>query len=95
MASSDGRYVAFSSPATNLVPRDTNDHWDAFLWDRRTETTRRVSVNSSGRQGRRDSDATWVSPNGRLVGFDSVSANLVEGDVNGHLDVFVWDRGTS
>lgn len=93
--SASGRYVAFSSAATNLVPRDTNDHWDAFLWDRRTETIRRVSVNSSGRQGRRDSDATWVSPNGRFVGFDSVSANLVEGDVNGRLDAFVWDRGTS
>ncbi|MBW3662784.1 MAG: hypothetical protein KY469_06765 [Actinobacteria bacterium] len=49
--SADGRYVAFWSAATNLVPNDTNDEWDLFVRDRHTGQTTRVSVSSHGEQG--------------------------------------------
>src|SRR3712207_3259123 len=42
--SDDGRYVAFTSSATNLVANDTNDRTDVFVRDRQTGTTERVSV---------------------------------------------------
>jgi len=48
---SDGRYVRLHSHASNLVLGDTNDSWDAFVHDRRTEITARVSVDSAGGQG--------------------------------------------
>jgi hypothetical protein len=49
--SGNGRYVVFDSSAANLVRGDTNGAEDVFLRDRRTQTTRRVSVSSSGKQG--------------------------------------------
>ena len=52
--SSDGRYVAFSSDASNLVPGDTNDSPDVFVRDRKLGTTRRVSVSSTETQGNGD-----------------------------------------
>ena len=87
-----GRYVAFSSDATNLVGRDTNRAVDIFVRDRRTKTTRRVSVGGSGRQGNGDSIWPSMSANGRFVAFTSTATNLVRGDTNGVSDVFVRDR---
>src|SRR3989442_15756675 len=49
--SADGRFVAFTSDATNLVPGDTNGAEDVFVHDRLTGTTERVSVDSTGTQG--------------------------------------------
>src|SRR6188472_4693006 len=49
-ASADGRYVAFSSWADNLVPDDANDNSDIFVRDLQTGTTRLVSVASDGTQ---------------------------------------------
>src|SRR5690606_38895837 len=46
--SGDGRYGAFASAASNLVPGDTNGHWDVFVHDRGTGQTSRVSVASGG-----------------------------------------------
>src|SRR5262249_16806999 len=48
--SADGRYVAFVSGATNLVPGDTNGVFDVFVRDRQTGTTERISVASDGTQ---------------------------------------------
>ena len=42
--SSDGRYIAYHSAATNLVTSDTNVRIDVFLYDTQTATTTRVSV---------------------------------------------------
>jgi Tol biopolymer transport system component len=92
--SADGRYVAFLSSASNLVPGDTNGTYDIFLRDRQTGTTERVSVDSSGVQGNDGSLDLAISGDGRLVAFRSHASNLVPGDTNGTDDVFVHDRLT-
>lgn len=92
--SQNGRYVAFSSWATNLVPGDTNGEKDIFVHDRDTGVTERVSVNSDAIQGNSDSDVPSISQDGRYVAFQSWANNLVPGDTNGAIDVFVHDRNT-
>jgi len=89
--STDGRFVAFSSGAGNLVPGDTNAATDVFLRDRQSGTTERVSLASDGTQGDRESYVGWVSHDGRLVAFQSVAQNLVPADTNTTSDVFVHD----
>jgi len=91
--SADGRYVAFQSYAFNLVPGDTNGA-DVFVHDRQTGVTERVSVNSAGNQANSDSWSPAISADGRYVAFDSGASNLVAGDTNYALDVFVHDRQT-
>jgi TolB protein len=78
--SPDGRFVAFSSKATNLVPGDSNQASDVFLRDRSKNTTIRVSVSSSDMEGDGASRSADVSPDGRLVVFESLSSNFAEGD---------------
>jgi Tol biopolymer transport system component len=90
--SADGRFVAFTSAAANLVPGDANVKNDAFVHDRKTGKTRLVSVNSSGVQGTGNSFPDSISANGRWVAFTSDAGNLVANDNNGVLDVFVHDR---
>jgi hypothetical protein len=90
--SADGRFVVFSGQATNLVDDDTNHCADVFVRDRQLGTTERVSVSSSGEQGNADCYYTSVSADGRFVEFCSYASNLVDGDTNGYLDIFVRDR---
>jgi hypothetical protein len=94
--SADGRSVAFVSVATNLVAGDTNGLPDAFVRDRQTSTTTRVSVATGGGQATGGSGVSNVviSGDGRFVAFDSSSTNLVAGDTNLASDVFVHDRQT-
>jgi Tol biopolymer transport system component len=91
LISANGRYVAFTSAASNLVPGDTNREFDVFVRDLQEGRTRRVSVNSDGAQADMASIATSISVNGRYVGFQSEATNLVPGDTNGFGDVFVRD----
>lgn len=92
--SSDGRYVAFSSRATNLVPGDTNGVEDVFLRDRVAGTTQRVSVATGGIQANGTSAKPVVSDTGQYVVFSSRATNLAP-DVNGsNLDIFVHDIST-
>lgn len=67
--SANGRYVAFSSAAADLVPDDNNGMWDVFVHDRQTGTTERVSVNANGVEDVRDSEGAAISANGRYVAF--------------------------
>jgi Tol biopolymer transport system component len=90
--SAGGRYVAFSSIATNLVEGDTNAVIDVFVRDRVALTTERVSVGDAGREANGPSREPAISADGRLVAFSSAATNLVEGDTNGVVDVFVHDR---
>ncbi len=90
--SADGRFVAFTSVASNLVPGDTNLASDVFVHDRQSGTTERASVDSGGAQGNGDSDNQSISADGRFVAFESHASNLVAGDTNGFRDAFVHDR---
>jgi len=92
--SRDGRYVAFSSQANNLVSGDTNTAMDVFVHDRQTRTTSRVSVASNGTQGNDYSDVPAISGDGRYVAFESGSSNLVSGDTNSIRDIFMHDCQT-
>lgn len=92
--SADGRYVAFHSIASNLVREDTNGFYDVFVHDRLTGKTTRVSVDSEGLEGNSGSINASISPNGRYVAFMSAASNLVPGDANDVIDIFVHDRTT-
>ncbi len=92
--SADGRFVAFQSVATNLVPGDGNAQSDVFVRDRLSGTTERVSVSTSGGEGDGGSTQASLSADGRYVAFQSAATNLVAGDGNGQDDVFVHDRQT-
>jgi len=90
--SADGRYVAFDSGASNLVAGDANGKHDVFLRDRQSGTTELVSVATGGTQGDLDSFAPSMSPDARYLAFQSYATDLVGGDTNDYLDVFVRDR---
>ena len=90
--SARGRFVAFSSFASNLVTGDTNGSFDVFVRDQMTRVTRRVSVGPGGAQANSYSDNPSISAHGRYVAFSSFASNLVTGDTNGTFDLFVWDR---
>lgn len=92
--SGDGRFVAFTSTATNLVAGDTNGEPDIFVRDLRSATTVRVSVGRNGAQANGFSVDPAISRDGRFVAFASVASNLVAGDTNGMTDVFVRDLAT-
>lgn len=93
--SGDGRYVTFHSRASNLVSGDSNDWYDAFVHDRQTGETRRVSVSSNGAQADKGSGNTSISTDGRYVSFSSIATNLVGGDTNETMDIFVHDLSTN
>src|SRR5439155_614398 len=92
--SADGRFVAFTSAAPDLVAGDTNGGKDVFVGERQTGGTERVSVDSAGNQGNGESIDVALSADGRFVAFTSVAPDLVTGDTNGAMDVFVHDRQT-
>ena len=92
--SGDGRYVAFTSNATNIVAGDTNGTLDAFVKDRMTGVTTRISTDSAGAQGNGHSQVRAISADGRYVAFESRATNLVAGDTNGAQDAFVKDMVT-
>jgi Tol biopolymer transport system component len=93
----DGRFVLFTSTASNLVPDDTNAEVDAFVWDRTTGSIERVNLTSTGGQvtGTTNYAYTYtasISADGRFVAFSTDAKNVVPNDTNGREDVFVRDR---
>lgn len=92
--STDGRYVAFYSYASNLVNGDTNGIMDVFIHDRQTSQTTCVSVASDGTQGNDNSMRPSISADGRYVAFASGASSLVSSDTNNTIDIFVHDRQT-
>ncbi len=92
--SADGRFVAFSSLASNLVDGDTNNVEDVFVHDIQNKLTMRISVASNGSQGNDESSEPSISIDGRYVAFYSFANNLVDGDTNGRSDIFLHDRET-
>jgi hypothetical protein len=92
--SADGRFVAFHSSASNMVQNDTNNKVDVFVRDRQLGQTLLVSTTAGGAQGNGDSGTPSITADGRYVAFRSTATNLVSGDTNGEMDVFVKDRQT-
>lgn len=87
--SADGRFVAFVSSATNLVPGDTNGFDDVFVRDTLLGTTTLASVASPFQLGNANSLGASISGDGSRVAFLSEATNLVPGDGNGATDVFL------
>jgi Tol biopolymer transport system component len=93
--SDDGRYVAFMSIATNLVPGDTNGLQDVFVHDHLTGQIVRVNVDSAGLQAiGGGSSGCSLSSDARYVAFGSFATNLVPGDTNNNVDIFLHDQLT-
>jgi Tol biopolymer transport system component len=91
---SDGRYMVFSSFASNLVLNDTNSQRDIFLRDLVTGALTRVSVGRDGSQSNASSENATLSADGRYVVFESNATNLVGADTNGSTDIFYKDLVT-
>jgi Tol biopolymer transport system component len=89
---SRGRVVGFRSYAPSLVPHDSNGLADVFTYDRRADVIQRVNVSTVGDEADAATFRGMVSGSGRFVGFRSRANNLVPGDTNDALDVFVHDR---
>ncbi|MBI1850718.1 MAG: PD40 domain-containing protein [Planctomycetes bacterium] len=92
--SDDGRFTAFTSYATNLVPDDTNDMLDVFVHDAQTGTTTRVSVTADGQQVDAIAGGPSLSADGRYIAFETNGA-LVPTDTDGLVDVYLRDLQTN
>ena len=92
--SDDGKFVAFASEAMNLAPFDSNAKADIFVRHLLEGTTERVSLAYHGGEANGISRDPTITPDGRYVVFASSASNLVQGDLNGHYDIFVRDRKT-
>ena len=93
--SADGMCVAFASDARNLLPGDENKGHDIFVYNRTSGAVELASVASDGTQGNGDVGfGLDISGDGRYVVFESEATNLVPGDTNETMDVFLRDRQT-
>ena len=92
--SGSGRFVAFESNATTVVPGDENFSNDIFVRDLVADTTERASVTPGGGWSSGYASYPDISADGRHVAFQSSGADLVPGDTNALQDVFVHDRDT-
>ncbi len=89
--STNARYIAFTSDATNLVANDTNLYRDVFVRDLLTGSNILVSVATNGAFANGPSTDCAITGDGRYVAFTSSASNLVTGDTNNSRDVFVRD----
>src|SRR5262249_12087812 len=92
LTSADGRLVAFSSRATNLIADDANGVDDIFIRNRLSGTIERVSVSSSGTPADGLSAAPTMTLDARYVAFTSEATNLVASGSNGLPQIFLRDR---
>jgi hypothetical protein len=99
--SSDGRFVAFTTLAQNLVPQNVNGFGDVYLRDTCngatvpcTPSTEIASLGNDGSISNAGENHPSISATGRFVAFASLANNLVPGDtfpVDGWKDIFVRD----
>lgn len=89
--SPDGSKLIFESAATDLVSGDTNGQDDIFVADLASGAIQRVSTTQQGEQANGRSEVAVFSPDGTKIAFSSTASNLVAGDANGIMDIFVKD----
>lgn len=90
----DGSIVVFYSDAFNLVPNDTNNSSDIFVYDRTTDELTRINLGPNGEQANADSLNPAINASGRYIVYQSFASNLVADDTNGTSDIFIYDRMT-
>ena len=88
----DGRYIIFSSDATNLVPNDTNNSTDTFIYDRTNQTVELINIAPNNTEADAPVSIGSISGNSRYITFASNASNLVANDTNEQRDIFVYDR---
>ncbi len=93
--STDGRWIVFSSTASNLAGADENTAHDVFVRDQQTKDVELISRTDNGHSANSASDRPSISDDGTRITFRSLASNLVPGDTNGVADIFVGDRATS
>lgn len=89
----NGKYVTFTSNASNLVTDDTNNTRDIFIRDIQARVTQRINMRSDGMQTTGHSDNPYITQDGRGVIYHSSDSGLVSGDTNGMDDVFMSKTG--
>jgi Tol biopolymer transport system component len=91
--SADGRFVTYSSFASNLAGGEIyGSNLDIYLYDRQESVTERISADPIGQEPDGASVNPDISADGRVISFDSTATNLVSDDTNSRVDVFVRDR---
>lgn len=93
--SGDGQFVAYISRATNIVPGDTNENNDVFVYNVQTGATQRINVTSRGNQAVGETYYPDISYDGRYVVYGSLASNLVLADGNDAIDIFLYDRSVN
>jgi Tol biopolymer transport system component len=93
--SGDGRFIAFVSAATNLVPGATAGFNEIYLYDRLYESLQWVSAPRIGAANDGVSGEPAISADGNWVAFSSASTQLVPDDTNSRRDIFLWNRASS
>lgn len=89
--SADGRYVVYTTLATNLVASDTGALQKIIRHDRQSGATELVSVGLGASVANGNSYVSAISADGSLIAFSSSASNLVSGDSNARDDIFLRD----
>lgn len=87
--SADGRYIVYSSIASDIVDGDTNDYTDVFVYDSVNKTTKMVSMGVGGFQAKNHCIFPTISADGSTIAFQSLAHNLVPNDTNEVYDIFI------
>jgi WD40-like Beta Propeller Repeat len=91
--SADGRYVAFTSHGTNILPGDANRLGNVYVRDRVAGTTLRAGPPAMVGDYDNNAATPSISADGRYVSYGTYAA-LVPTDTNGTADIYVWARET-
>ena len=89
--SQDGRYVAFATTSSDMLPGDTNGKTDVYVRDRKLGANVRATLNSTGGEIAASVSGFTMSANGRFVLFSTGNSSVVPGDTNGKPDIFLRD----
>ncbi len=89
-----GRYIVFTTEATNILPNDINGKEDVYIHDIQTGITKLVSHTPTGFVGNNHSSAPAITLDGTFVAFRSSASDLVPNDTNGVGDIFLYNIAT-